>query len=154
MAKILAPIVLIILAAGCTAPVPEGFELTNADQAVKALFAEHNAQTAAMPWVHGVHLDPSCTVKTPRGPGIRFRDPADGVCVSGLKVGSDIWVVWTDGLTFSNSALAHEIVHWLDDDQNHRAVELWEARSGSTSKEVRGQQALRALGPNDTMKLF
>jgi hypothetical protein len=141
-------------AIGCGAPNPEGFELTNAEPAVRALLAAHGAEGRGMPRVWGVHLDPGCTVQTPLGPGIRFRDPADDVCVSGLQVGGDIWIVWDDGLRYSHSALSHEIVHWLDGDDRHRQMPLWESRSGAASKEVAGRAALQAMGQGDVIKLF
>lgn len=145
---------LTVLLAGACAPMPDGFAFTNSEPAVRALLLLHGANPDRQPRIWGVHLDPSCTVQTPHGPGVAFRDPAGDVCVGGLIVGDDIFLVWTDHLRYSDSSLSHEIVHWLAGDDDHRRLDLWSKHSGDKSKEYLGEHTLWGLGAGNTMKLF
>jgi hypothetical protein len=113
-------LLLALLAAGCSVPLPQGVPLANAEPAVSFVLGHYGAPNARRPVVYGVPSD--CIVAGGDAPG--FTDPQDGECVSGLRSEGDIWITLHPRLGY-NHALCHEVAHHLWDDGDHKRADLW-----------------------------
>lgn len=130
-------IVALIAMSGCSLPLPEGVPLANADAAARAVLGSWGV-TAAPPAIWGVPSN--CSVEVPGGTAYGFMD--DGACRGGMSdKGGDIYVLLHPRVTYAD-VLAHELVHWLNDDPGHRRPGLWGAE-GSDTLEGQGEAFLR-----------